>query len=540
MSIETGTFDYIVAGAGSAGCVVAARLSESGRYDVLLLEAGGPDRNVWIHVPMGYGRVYVDPGVNWMDESEPEPQLGGRTMYTPHGKVLGGTSSINGMLYMRGHPADYDEWRQRGCVGWGWDSVLPYFRKSEDQERGPNAYHGVGGPLRVSNQPRRMEIAERWLAAAVEAGIPANPDFNGEQQEGVGPFQSTTRDRRRCSTAAAFLGPARNRKNLHVVTGAQASRILVENGRARGVVYWRDGVEHVARVRGEVIVCGGAFNSPQLLQLSGIGPAQILAGQGVPVTHNLPGVGENLQDHFAVRVQFRCTRPITLNEVNNSLWRRTFAGLQYFLLRRGPLASNGNVAGGFVRSDPRLSRPDIQLTFHGWSFIGRTRKGVVTHPFPGFSVNAAHLRPDARGTVRLKTPDPLTPPEIRFNYLRTSYDIEAPRSAMRIIRKIASQPALAPYIAGEVTPGPEAKTDAELEQVVRQIGGSNMHAVGTCRMGSDAEGVVDPRLRVHGIAGLRVADASIMPTLPAGATNAPAIMVGEKASDMILEDAKAA
>jgi choline dehydrogenase len=534
------TYDYIVTGAGSAGCVVAARLSESGRYRVLLLEAGGEDRYPWIHVPMGYGRLFSNPRVNWMYESEPEPELEGRSMYQPRGKVLGGTSSINGMVYMRGNPADYDEWRQRGCTGWDWDSVLPYFKKAEDQERGPDAFHGTGGPLRVSDQPARFELAEHWIAAAIEAGLPANNDFNNGQQEGAGPFQTTTNRRRRWSTSAAYLRPARVRKNLAVATNALATRVVFENGRATGVEFISNGVREIARARGEVIVCGGVYNSPQLLQLSGLGPGELLHGLGIPVVRDMPAVGADLQDHFYVRLAFRCTKPITLNDVANSPLRKAMAGVQYMLFRTGPLATNGICAGGFARSDQRLERPDIQLNFSLWSFAERTRKGVYPHPFPGFTISAVHLRPDARGEVRVKSADPLSPPAIRFNFLKTQYDLEALTAGMRLARKIVNQPALSDYVAAELIPGKDVNTDAEFEAAIRKNGISNLHPVGTCRMGMDEAAVLDPRLRVRGIGRLRVVDASVMPSVPAGNTNAPSIMIGEKASDMILEDARAA
>ena len=537
MPIED-AYDYIVTGAGSAGCAVAARLSESGRHRVLLLEAGGEDRYPWIHVPMGYGRLFSNPRVNWMYESEPEPELEGRSMYQPRGKVLGGTSSINGMVYMRGNPADYDEWRQRGCTGWDWDSVLPYFRKAEDQERGEDPFHGVGGPLRVSDQPARFELAEHWIAAAIEAGLPANNDFNNGQQEGAGPFQSTTNRRRRWSTAAAYLRPARGRKNLTVATNSLATRVVIDNDRATGVEFIRNGAKETAQARGEVIVCGGVYNSPQLLQLSGLGPGELLHGLGIPVVRDMPAVGADLQDHFYVRLAFRCTKPITLNDVANNPLRKVTAGLQYMLFRTGPLATNGICAGGFARSDQRLERPDIQLNFSLWSFAERTRKGVYPHPFPGFTVSAVHLRPDARGEVRLKSADPFAPPAIRFNFLKTNYDLRALTAGMRLARKIVNQPALSDYVADELIPGKDVNTDAEFEAAIRKNGISNLHPVGTCRMGADEAAVLDPRLRVRGVGHLRVVDASVMPSVPAGNTNAPSIMIGEKASDMILEDAR--
>ncbi|HET7881896.1 MAG TPA: choline dehydrogenase [Acetobacteraceae bacterium] len=532
------SFDFIVTGAGSAGCAVAARLSESGQYRVLLLEAGGKDRNPWIHIPMGFSQVYANPRVNWMYESEPEEQLGNRRLYQPRGKVLGGTSSINGMVYMRGNAADYDEWRQRGCTGWDWDSVLPYFKKAEHQERGANSFHGVGGPLHVSDQPHRAELADRVVEAAIQAGLPAIEDFNDGRQEGAGYFQSTTGKRRRWSTATAYLRPARNRANLVVRPNAHATRILVENGEAVGVSYVSGGTSHTARARCEVIVSGGVFNSPQLLQLSGIGPAALLRELGIDVVHDLPAVGSHLQDHFYVRLMYRCTRPITMNEMANSVPRKVLALAQYMLFRAGPLAANGVTAGAFARRDPRLERPDLQFNFSPWSYASRDARGAIAHPFPGFSLSAVHLRPDSRGSVQIKSPDPLVPPAIRFNFLQTRSDIQALTAGMRLARKFTQQPALVPYVAEELLPGPGVNTDAEFEANIRTNANSNLHPVGTCRMGPEGGTVVDARLRVHGISRLRVADASIMPTVPAGNTNAPSIMIGEKAAAMILEDAQ--
>ncbi|HEX6441367.1 MAG TPA: GMC family oxidoreductase N-terminal domain-containing protein [Stellaceae bacterium] len=543
--IDAGTFDYIVAGAGSAGCCVAARLSENGKYRVLLLEAGGEDRYWWIHVPVGYSRLFANPKLNWMFESEPEPELNGRTMYQPRGKVLGGTSSINGMVYMRGNPADYDLWRQRGCAGWDWDSVLPYFRKAEDQERGADPAHGVGGPLRVTDQAIRWELGDAFVAAAVETGLPKNDDFNDGEQEGAGPFQSTTNRKRRWSTATAYLKPARGRANLEIRTNAHATRVVIEDGpngmkRASGVEFLCDGVAHVARARGEIVVSGGVYGSPQLLQLSGLGPGELLQQHGVPLVRDMPAVGADLQDHFYVRLTFRCTRPITLNDIANNPARKLLAGMQYVFFRKGPLTSNGICAGAFARSDPRLERPDLQFNCSVWSFAERNRIGAVPHPFSGFTISAVHLRPDARGTVQIKSPHPLAAPSIRFNFLKTRYDIDALTAGIRLARKFTQQPALAPYVAEEIVPGAEIESDADFEAAIRRNGISNLHPVGTCHMGADEAAVCDPRLRVNGVKGLRVADAAIMPSVPAGNTNAPSIMIGEKAADMILEDARAA
>jgi choline dehydrogenase len=535
---DAGSFDYVVVGAGSAGCVVAARLSESGRHSVLLLEAGGRDINPWIHIPMGQAKMFSNPSVNWMYESEPEPELQNRTSFQPRGKVLGGTSSINGMVYIRGNPADYDEWRQRGCAGWDYESVLPYFKKGEDQERGPSEFHGVGGPQAVSDQPIKWELAEAVVKAAVEAGLPINDDFNGAVQDGAGFFQTTTKNRRRMSTATAYLKPARKRRNLTVQTRALATRIVMENGRAAGVEFSVRGERRVARANGEVIVAGGAFNSPQLLQLSGLGPAALLQRLGIPVVRDIKGVGENLLDHFYVRNVFRCPKPVTLNDFAHSWPWKIKAAFQYAFFRSGVLSGHGLYCGMFTRSDPRLDRPDIQINLNAGSTLGRTRSGLVTHPFSGFSLNAIHLQPDSRGSVRIKSTDPAVHPEIRFNFLKTERDIRAMTFAIRLARKVSQQPALAPYVCEEFLPGLKVQTDADFEADIRERGISNLHPVGSCRMGTEDDAVVDPRLRVHGVAGLRVVDASIMPTIVSGNTNAPVIMIAEKASDMILEDAR--
>jgi choline dehydrogenase len=537
VSTAAETFDFIVTGAGSAGCPVAARLSESGKYRVLILEAGGPDRNPWIHIPLGYTKTYTDPRVNWMFESEPEPQLNGRTLYQPRGKVLGGTSSINGMVYMRGTSSDYDNWRQRGCEGWDWDSVLPFFRKAENQERGADEFHGVGGPLRVSN-PVRSPLGDAMVEAAIEAGVPANPDFNGARQEGVGYYQTTTGNRRRWSAARAYLQPNRDRPNLKVVTGAHACRVLVENDRAVGVEYRTPEGLFTANCRGEVVVSGGVYGSPQVLQLSGIGPAALLHELGIPVVRDMPGVGANLHDHFNTYLVWRCAQPITVNDLAMSPMRKLKAGVQYAFTRSGHLSNAGIYAGAFVRSDQRLEQPDLQINMFGWSALERLRTGIKPHPFSAFTLSPVHLRPEGRGTVRIKSPDPLAPPEIRFNFLASDYDFQALIYGSRLARKIAAQPALKPYVVEEVLPGPEVETDEQFIEEIRVRGVSNLHPVGTCRMGREVDAVVDPRLRVHGIAGLRVADASIMPQVPGGNTNAPSIMIGEKCAAMILEDAR--
>jgi choline dehydrogenase len=537
MATEADSYDFIVTGAGSAGCAVAGRLAESGQYRVLLLEAGPPDKNPWIHIPLGYAKTYVDASVNWKFETEPQPQMQNRRLYLPRGKTLGGSSSINGMLYVRGNHADYDEWRQRGCVGWDWDSVLPYFKKAENQGRGADEFHGVGGPLHVSDQTEKGELSVAVLAACVEAGIPANPDFNGARQEGCGYYQTTTSNKRRWSAAKAYLSnpPA----NLVIRTGAHATRVVIAQGRATGVEYQTAEGRRTSYARGEVIVSGGTYGSPQLLLLSGLGPAQHLQDMGIEVVRNMPAVGSNLHDHFNTVASWRCSKAITLNDLQNSPFRKVMAGIRYGLFRSGPMASNGITAGVFTRSDPRLERPDIQVNLFEWSTKERSREAVTPHPFPGFSMSPVHLRPDGRGTVRLGSPDPFAWPAVLFDYLRTDYDIQAALFGLRLVRKIAAQPALKSYVVDEIFPGVAIDGDAALLDFVRRTGVSNQHPTSSCAMGTGPNSVVDPRLRVHGIAGLRVADASIMPVVVGGNTNAPTIMIGEKAAAMILEDARA-
>ncbi len=537
MLADNAEFDFIVSGAGSAGCAVAARLSESGRYSVLLLEAGPRDTYPWIHIPLGFTKLFTDARVNWKFETEPVEALDGRRLFQPRGRVLGGSSSINGTIYMRGQPRDYDDWRQRGLEGWDWDSVLPYFRKAEDNERGGDALHGAGGPLRVSDVPERWSLPRAMVAAAVEAGIPANPDFNGPEQEGAGFYQFTASRKRRWSSARAYLAPARRRPNLHVETNAQACRLLIGEGRAAGVEYRSPAGLRRARARREIVVSGGAFGSPHLLQLSGIGPAEHLHEMGIEPICDLPGVGAHLRDHFNTYIGFRCTRPVTMNDLARSLPRRLAAGMRYALTGGGPLSSTGICAGAFIRSDPRLEGPDLQINMLSWSAARRTPDGIEPHPFSAFALSPVHLRPDCDGSVRLKSPDPLAAPVIRYEFLRSAYDRQAILHGMRMCRKIARQPALAPYVAEEVQPGPACESDDDLLADVRARAVANYHPVGTCRMGRKADSATDARLRVHGISGLRVADASVMPAIIAGNTNAPTIMIGEKAAAMILEDA---
>jgi choline dehydrogenase len=532
-------FDYIVAGGGSAGCVVAARLSEDPRNRVLLLEAGPADRNPWIHLPIGYYRTIFDPRIGWGFETEPEPELNGRRVPWPRGKVLGGSSSINGLVYVRGQPQDYDYWRQLGNAGWGWDDVLPYFRKAEDFARGPDDYHGAGGPLRVSDPTYRLELCDTFIEAAKQAGIPENRDYNGPVQEGCGYFQLTIRNGRRCSAAVAYLRPARGRPNLEVRTEAHTSRVLVESGRVTGIEYRKNGVLHRATAEREVILSAGAIGSPHILMLSGIGPAGHMREVGIEPVHGLNGVGQGLQDHFQARAVYRCPLRVTLNDEAHSLWRKTLMGLRWATMRSGPLTIGAGVVTLFGRTRPEIETPDVQ--FHVIPFSAE-RPGEPLHRFSGYTVSVCQLRPESRGSISLRDKDPASRPVIRANYLTSETDRQTMVAGMKLIRRVMGQPAMQPYVAEEVIPGPAVDDDAGLLAFVREKGGTIFHPTSTCRMGpaNDPLAVVDERLRVRGLRGLRVADCSIMPAVVSGNTNAPAIMIGEKAAAMIAQDARAA
>ncbi len=527
-------FDFIVVGAGSAGCVLANRLSASGRHSVLLLEAGGEDDDRWIHIPLGYGKHFSNPKVNWLYKSEADEKTGSRSIAQPRGKVLGGTSSINGLVYVRGQHEDYDDWRDLGNAGWGYGDVLPYFRKAEDNQRWANEYHGVGGPLCVSDPSEPHPLCEAFFDAAEACGYPRNPDFNGATQAGFGYNQVTQRRGRRCSTAVGYLRPARSRANLSVATDAHATRIVLSGKRAAGIEYLRGGTPQSAHARGEVILAAGAFNSPQLMQLSGLGPAAHLQALGIPLVADMPGVGANLQDHYNGRLVFECARAFTLNDVVGSPLRKLREGLRYYLTRKGFLTMAASTATGFVATEPGASRPDVQI---GLVLYSTDKFGDTLHRFSGFTLLVRLLKPESRGTVLVKSADPLEAPAIRPNYLSAPRDGEILVAGMKIARRLVDAGPMRRYVARAHEPAQPFANDDEWLQYLRARGGISFHPVGTCRMGPDADAVVDERLRVRGVERLRVVDASIMPTLVSGNTNAPTIMIGEKGADMILEDA---
>jgi choline dehydrogenase len=531
----TPEFDYIVVGAGSAGCVLAARLSEDPSTRVLLLEAGPPDRSIWIHLPIGYGKTMWSRDVNWCFETEPEPQMNGRRVYWPRGKTLGGSSSINGLIYIRGQREDFDHWAALGNRGWGYADVLPYFVRSEGNQRGANAWHGGSGPLKVSDIGAPHELIEAFIAGAQAVGVPRTDDFNGERQEGAGYYQLNTWRGWRCSTAKGYLAPARRRPNLQVATGATATGLAFDGPRASGVYYRVGSQSQQAHARAEVLLAAGAIGSPQLLQLSGVGPGDLLQRHGIGVRHALPGVGENLQDHLQIRLIYECAKPITTNDQLNSWLGRLRIGAQWLFQRSGPLAVGINQGGCFMRAVPGAARPDIQ--FHVATLSADMAGGHV-HPFSGFTLSVCQLRPSSRGQVRIRSADPLQPPAMQPNYLSTDEDRSTAVAAVKAARSIADSTPMRAYVRREVRPGPAAADDAALLEFCREVGATIFHPSGTCRMGSDAMAVVDDRLRLRGLQGLRVVDCSVMPTLVSGNTNAAVVMIAEKAADMIREDAR--
>jgi choline dehydrogenase len=528
-------FDYIIIGAGSAGCVLANRLSADGANSVLLLEAGPRDNYLWIHIPIGYGKTMFHPVYNWRFASDPDPHMHNRELYQPRGRGLGGSSSINGLVYIRGQPEDYDHWASLGNRGWSWRDVLPYFIKLEHNTRGASGYHGDEGPLWCSDNPEPNELMDAIIAGAQELGVPRTDDFNGAAQEGVGYFQLFTHNGWRCSSAVAYLKPARKRQNLHVETDAHVTQILLAGRKAVGVHYEHHGSARTVQAKREVIVAAGALQSPQLLQLSGIGPGALLARMGIPVVHDLPGVGENLQDHLQVRLMYKVAKPITTNDDLRSLGGRIRIGMKWLLRRRGPLAVGINQGGLFTKVMPDSKTPDIQFHF---STLSADSAGGAPHPWSGCTFSVCQLRPASRGRVVLKSPDPRQPPSMIFNYLSRDEDRRCTVAAIRFARKLAGAEALRPYVAEEYRPGGAARSDDDLLEFARECGQTIFHPSGTCKMGADNMAVVDERLRVNGITGLRVVDCSIMPVLVSGNTHAPVVMIAEKASDLILADAK--
>jgi choline dehydrogenase len=536
------TYDFIVVGAGSAGSVLAERLSASGRFSVLVLEAGGTDRRFYVQMPLGYGKTFYDPAVNWNYRTEPDPGLAGNADHWPRGKLLGGSSSINAMVWIRGQREEFDTWAAAGNAGWSYSDLLPAFKAIEDFEGGADKWRGAGGPVHVQDcRPFVHPLTQRYLRAAEQAGLPLNPDFNGASQEGVGVYQITAKNGRRMSAARAFLWPAMKHGNVRVETHALATKILFEGSRAIGVEYEQRGRKHVARAGREVILSGGSVNSPQLLQLSGIGPATLLQGLGIPVVHDNNHVGANLQDHLGINYTFK-GREATLNQILRPWWGKMLVGMQYLLLRSGPLSLSMNAAGGFFRTDPAMTRPNMQLYFQAFSTVipkSGERPILTPDPWPGFSVGLSNCRPSSRGEIMIRSANPRDYPKITPNAYSTEQDVAEMLAAVKFVRKIAAQPALAEIIEEEVLPGPSITSDEDLILDFRNRSGTVYHPVSTCRMGPDASlNVVDPRLRVHGIAGLRVIDASIFPDNISGNTNAASIMTGWKGAEMVLEDQK--
>lgn len=529
-------YDFIVVGAGSAGCAVAARLSANPACRVLLLEAGPKDTNPWIHIPVGYFKTMHNPKTDWCLKTEPDPGLAGRSIAWPRGRVLGGSSSINGLLYIRGQAEDYNHWRQLGCTGWSYEDVLPYFRRAEHQQRGTDEFHGGDGPLAVSDMRVRRDICDAYIEAAEKNGIARTRDFNGAQQEGAGYFQLTARNGFRCSAAVAYLRPARNRPNLTIVTNAQTQRLTFEGRRVTGVVYQLGNTTQTVTANKEVILSAGAIHSPHLLMLSGIGPQAALQQAGIQVLHDLPGVGQNLQDHLQVRLTYASTKKTLNDEVNNPLLKMGI-GLRYALFRTGPMSMGASQVGIFARVDEAAATPDIQFHIQP---LSSDAPGLGLHKYSAFTASICQLRPESRGHLALLSANPQQAPAIHPNYLATPKDCEITVAGIKLARRLADTTPLKDFVKSEMLPGAAIQSDDELLDFARNHATTIYHPVGTCKMGSDPMAVVDSRLRVIGIDGLRVADASIMPTIVSGNTNAPAIMIGEKAADLIFEDQRLA
>ncbi|WP_112311857.1 GMC family oxidoreductase [Pseudogemmobacter bohemicus] len=530
-----GDYDYIIVGAGTAGCVLANRLSVNPRTRVLLIEAGGSDNYHWVRIPVGYLYCIGNPRTDWMMKTEPEPGLNGRALTYPRGKVLGGCSSVNGMIYMRGQAADYDHWRQLGNIGWGWDDVLPLFLKSEGHYAGASEMHGAGGEWRVARQRLHWPILKAVQAGAQEFGIEPRADFNDGNNEGSGFFEVNQSGGLRWNTARGFLRPALGRANLRVIRNAYVERLVLDGRRVTGVRFSRGGQSWEAQARSEVILSAGAINSPRLLELSGIGDPDVLHPLGLPVHLERRGVGANLQDHLQIRTVYRVSNAQTLNTLANSVTGKMRIGLQYLLQRKGPMSMAPSQFGMFTRSDPALDMPDLEYHVQP---LSTDRLGDPLHPFPAITVSVCNLRPESTGTVHLT--DPARAPAIRPNYLSTEGDRRVALKSVRQARRIMTAEALRPFTPTEILPGPAIGSDADLMAAIGDIATTIFHPVGTCRMGTDPEAVVDPRLRFNGLAGLRIVDASVMPKIVSGNTASPTVMIAEKAAGMILADAHSA
>ena len=530
-SLANQQFDYIIIGAGSAGCVLANRLSADPQNRVCLLEAGPEDSLPWIHLPIGYGKTMWDARVNWKLNTAPEPGMNNREIYWPRGKCLGGSSSINGLIFIRGQKEDYDQWRDLGNVGWGWDDVLPYFKKAEGNDRLGEPLHSRDGPLKASSIPKKHPLVEAFKLAANALGVPTTDDFNNLTQEGVGYYQLSTHKGLRCSTAVAYLRPARKRQNLTVLTNSQATRILFTDRKASGVELFHQGKKITLQANKEVLLCAGAIQSPQLLQLSGIGPAKLLQELNIPLIQDLPGVGENLQDHLQYRLIYELNQPISTNDQLRSIVGKVKMGLDWLLFRGGPLSIGINQGGLFTKVMPTSTRPDIQ--FHLGTLSADMAGGTV-HPFSGFTMSVCQLRPESRGSVRIQSPDPLVPPRIVANYLDTQYDRDISIAAIKFARSITQTQPLSNLIAREVKPN-NPQSNEDILAFCRETGATIFHPSGTCKMGPDDDSmaVVDTDLRVRGVSGLRVIDCSVMPRLVSGNTNWPVVMIAEKAADII-------
>lgn len=526
-----GEFDYIVIGAGTAGCALANRLSESGKHKVLVLEAGPRDTSPWIHIPIGYGKTMFDPKYNWGFYTEPEKELNERKIYQPRGKVLGGSSSINGLIYIRGQAEDYDRWEREGNIGWGWKDVLPIFRKLEDNERGADELHGAGGPIGVSDIHERHELMDAIIRAGNDVGMPSNNDFNGRSQEGIGYFQLLTRNGFRSSAAVGYLKPSIGRPNLTVVTEAQVQKIILNNKVATAVEYKKDGQLIIATASKEIILAAGAIQSPQILELSGIGSPEVLKKCGIEVKHVLHGVGENLQDHLQFRLMYRCKKPITTNDILRTWHGKLWMGLRYLFGRTGPMAVGINHVGAFAKVLPESRTPDVQ--FHV-AALTADKVADKPHPWSGFTLSVCQLRPESRGTVHIKSSSVGDAPLIKANYLSTDGDWKCAIAAVRFAQKLANAPSMKDYTEAPYRPSSIESTDDEIREFCREYSTTIFHPVGTCKMGSDEMAVVDSQLRVHGLKNLRVADASIMPFLVSGNTSVPSTMIGEKAAELIL------